>query len=311
MSSFNITKQQTPYYEEDYVLELQTDIPGDRYILQNAIKIGGTYTFSIWYKSDVDSKISFNVIGEIEEIESNQNWKKYVKTVKCDGTEKNIYIQPTLGDTIYLYMGYLVEGIVDSSWLPAPEDIENEFTNVRSEIQQNADNILFRVANIYATKDNVNTVKSELKLESDNIRQSVTEMRNDIEQQKTSLEQTSNDLTFKIQEQKEQTTTDINNVNSEFKKYINNYETYIRMSEEGIDIGKLINGDNTPFSVNISNEQMSFKQGGNIVAYINHDKLYITDVHVKNSLTFGTEENGFFDWVPRESGNLSLVWRER
>ena len=39
MSSFNITKQQTPYQESDYVLELQTDIPGDRYILQNAIKI--------------------------------------------------------------------------------------------------------------------------------------------------------------------------------------------------------------------------------------------------------------------------------
>ena len=52
------------------------------------------------------------------------------------------------------------------------------------------------------------------------------------------------------------------------------------MSDEGIDIGKLINGDNTPFSVNISNEQMSFKQCGNVVAYINHDKLYITDVQM-------------------------------
>ena len=311
MSSFGMTKIETPYKEIDNALELTTDISGDRYILQNVIKIPGTYTFSIWYKSDITSKITFDILGVSEEIETSTNWKKYVKTVKTDGSVKNIYIQPSMGVTVYLYEGFLSEGQIDSSWLPAPEDIDSEFTNVRSEIRQSADNILLKVSNIYSTKNDFDATVSELVLESDMIKQSVTDIKNDLEQQKTSLVQTSEDFTFRINEQEERFATDVNNVNNEFQKYITNYETFIRMSEEGIDIGKAIDGINVPFSVNISNEQMSFKQNNNIVAYINHDKLYITDVHVKNSLTFGTEENGFFDWVPRDSGNLSLIWREK
>lgn len=311
MSSFNVIRIENPYKENDNVLELITDISGDRYILQHVIKIDGTYIFSIWHRSVENSKIIFNVLGETEEVSSTPTWQKYVKTIKSDGKEKNIYIQPALGITTYLYEGYLAEGIIDSSWLPAPEDIESEFTNVRSEIQQNADSILLRVENMYATKDNIDTVKSELILRSDSIQQNVATMMNEIELQKTTLSQTAQDLTFRIQEQQEKFSTEINNTNTDFQKYINTYETFIRLSEEGIDIGKLVEGINAPFSVNISNEQMSFKQNNVIVAYINHDKLYITDVHVKDSLTFGTEENGFFDWIPRESGNLSLVWREK
>lgn len=311
MSSFNMTKVETPYKEIDNVLELNTDISGDRYILQNVIKIPGTYTFSIWYKTTEETTITFDILGESEEIDTSTEWKKYVKTVNADGNNINIYIQPSLEKTTYLYEGFLAEGQIDSSWLPAPEDIESEFSSVRSEIQQNADNILLRVSNTYSTKNDFDATVSELVLESDNIKQSVTDLKNNLEQQKTSLEQTSEDFIFRINKQQEKFETDINNVNSDFQKYITNYETFIRMSGNGIDIGKAINGINAPFSVNISSEQMSFNQNNIVVAYINHDKLYITDVHVKNSLTFGTEENGFFDWIPRESGNLSLVWREK
>lgn len=311
MSSFNITRVETPYKEIDNVLELNTDISGDRYILQNVIKIPGTYTFSIWYKTTKETTITFDILGISEEVSTSTEWKKYVKTVKADGNSKNIYIQPSLEKTTYLYEGFLAEGQIDSSWLPAPEDIESEFTNIHSEIKQNVDNILLRVKNTYATKNDMDSSVSELILESDSMKQSVANIKNDLEQQKTALIQTSDDFTFKMNEQQEKFETDINNVNSDFQKYVTNYETFIRMSENGIDIGKATNGINVPFSVNISNEQMSFNQNNVVVAYINHDKLYITDVHVKNSLTFGTEENGFFDWIPRESGNLSLVWREK
>ena len=109
MSSFGMTKIETPYKEIDNALELTTDISGDRYILQNVIKIPGTYTFSIWYKSDITSKITFDILGVSEEIETSTNWKKYVKTVKTDGSVKNIYIQPSMGVTVYLYEGFLSE----------------------------------------------------------------------------------------------------------------------------------------------------------------------------------------------------------
>ena len=45
------------------------------------------------------------------------------------------------------------------------------------------------------------------------------------------------------------------------------------------------------------------------MAYISNNKLYITDVEIKNRLSMGSGK-GYFDWLPRQNGNLSLVWRE-
>lgn len=147
MSTFNEIEMITPYGDTDSVLELNIDTSSDAYVLQNVIKLPSTYTFSIWYRTESDSQITFNVLGESETVNSNTTWNKFVKTVTVETLdETSIYIIPSVGVNSYLYEGYLSEGITDTSWLPAPEDIEGEIGSVRSELRQTAESILLKVS---------------------------------------------------------------------------------------------------------------------------------------------------------------------
>ena len=147
MSTFNEIEMITPYGDTDNVLELNIDSSSDAYVLQDVIKLSSTYTFSIWYRTESDSQITFNVLGESETVNSNTTWNKFVKTVTVETLdETNIYIMPSVGVNSYLYEGYLSEGITDTSWLPAPEDIEGEIGSVRSELRQTAESILLKVS---------------------------------------------------------------------------------------------------------------------------------------------------------------------
>lgn len=147
MSTFNEIEMITPYGDTDSVLELNIDTSSDAYVLQNVIKLPSTYTFSIWYRTESDSQITFNVLGESETVNSNTTWNKFLKTVTVETLDKtSIYIIPSVGVNSYLYEGYLSEGITDTSWLPAPEDIEGEIGSVRSELRQTAESILLKVS---------------------------------------------------------------------------------------------------------------------------------------------------------------------
>ena len=147
MSTFNEIEMITPYGDTDNVLELNIDSSSDAYVLQDVIKLSSTYTFSIWYRTESDSQITFNVLGESETVNSTTSWNKYVKTVTVETLDKtSIYIMPSIGVNSYFYEGYLAEGITDTSWLPAPEDIEGEIGSVRSELRQTAESILLKVS---------------------------------------------------------------------------------------------------------------------------------------------------------------------
>ena len=140
MSTFNEIEITTPYGDTDNVLELNIDSSSDAYVLQDVIKLSSTYTFSIWYRTESDSQITFNVLGESEIVDSTTSWNKFVKTVTVETLdETNIYIMPSVGVNSYFYEGYLVEGITDTSWTPAPEDVEQSITNVSSQYTQLAD----------------------------------------------------------------------------------------------------------------------------------------------------------------------------
>lgn len=147
LSTFNEIEMITPYGDTDNVLELNIDSSSDAYVLQDVIKLSSTYTFSIWYRAESDSQITFNVLGESETVNSTTSWNKYVKTVTVETLDKtSIYIMPSVGVNSYFYEGYLAEGITDTSWLPAPEDIEGEIGSVRSELRQTAESILLKVS---------------------------------------------------------------------------------------------------------------------------------------------------------------------
>lgn len=82
-------------------------------------------------------------------------------------------------------------------------------------------------------------------------------------------------------------------------------EEYIRFRGALIELGKVGNS----FTAELSNEQLAFKENGQTIAYISNQSLVITNAEIRYRLSLGTEERGWFDFIPRSSGNLSIVWR--
>lgn len=83
-------------------------------------------------------------------------------------------------------------------------------------------------------------------------------------------------------------------------------EEYIRFQGALIELGKVGNA----FTAELSNEKLAFLQDNVEIAYVSNNKLYITDAEIRNKLTIGNPTNGYFDFIPRVNGNLSLKWRE-
>ena len=71
------------------------------------------------------------------------------------------------------------------------------------------------------------------------------------------------------------------------------------------ELGKVGNA----FTAELSNEQLAFKENGQTIAYISNQSLVITNAEIRNKLSLGNEDRGWFDFIPRTSGNLSIVWR--
>ena len=81
-------------------------------------------------------------------------------------------------------------------------------------------------------------------------------------------------------------------------------EAYYRaeMDEDGNIVLKLVTSA-SDMNVELSNAQLSFKDGEVTVAYINGQKLYITQAQVLSQLVIGN-----YAWVPRSDGHMSLKY---
>lgn len=82
-------------------------------------------------------------------------------------------------------------------------------------------------------------------------------------------------------------------------------EEYIRFKGALIELGKVGNA----FTAELSNNELAFKENGQKIAYISNNSLVITNAKVRNKLSLGNETRGWFDFIPRSNGNLSIKWR--
>ena len=158
ISSFKTTKTTNPYNETDEVLELNIN-DGAVYRLNNVIKVSGTYTFSIWYKTNKNTTITLRILGNESQISSGTSWKKFVKTITVNSVSdqnRDIDIEVASGAIGYFYEAYLSEGVSDTSWNPAPEDIDDSIESVKSEFTQTAEEIKMSVKNIKGDVSNLN-----------------------------------------------------------------------------------------------------------------------------------------------------------
>lgn len=90
-------------------------------------------------------------------------------------------------------------------------------------------------------------------------------------------------------------------VETQINQYQAEVEQYMHFDT---DTGLTLGGVGSDFAVNINNQEIGFKEGGNTVAYINNQKISITDGEVLNEMRIGN-----YVFKPRANGNMSLVYQ--
>lgn len=193
MTSFEEVKLTTPYGKEDNVLKITIDNEENGYRLPDLISESGNYFFVIWYKSDTNCTITFDIFGNTEQINSTSEWKKYSKKVSVkDLTNKKIDIIPQTNSITYFYEAFLTKGTTDTSWTPNPDDVADNFEQINSKIEQTATDIIIGVEKNYTSKtelgETVKTIRSEIKLTADAINQTITDLRGNISSVEQSIE---------------------------------------------------------------------------------------------------------------------------
>lgn len=180
-------------------------------------------------------------------------------------------------DVATIKSDYVTNGAIRS----IQEQVKNVITSNESSIDQSASEILLQVSSDYASKSEVESLQEQLS---------------------SSISQTDENIQFTF----ERTTMYTEQVEGELRGKFESLQTYYRFDEDGAEIGK----SDSPFKARFSNTELGFYDNGQKVSYIGNAKMYITDAEVNNKLTVGNYENGYWDWIPRQNGNLSLKWRK-
>lgn len=191
--------------------------------------------------------------------------------VKTSFTQEQVKDSHTVGDLIQRTERIESDYVTNTTIIGMTED-------VYSRIDQSADSILSEVGSTYVTNEGF------------------------LQELNTRITQTEDgwELTF------DQFRQWAESENGETQTAFEELRTYIRFLDGDIILGNL----NNDLRCIITNSKISFVQKDDEVAYISNNNLYITNAEVKNCFTIGNPSSGYFDWVPRENGNLGMKWRD-
>lgn len=161
------------------------------------------------------------------------------------------------------------------------------------------------VQDVGALKEQIHSCFSEITKTSNQILSIVHDTYID----KTELESIQKDFQTSITQNSTEIRMDFTAVTDEIKNNVATnqqlLEEYIRFKGALIELGRIGNA----FTAELSNEELAFKENGQKIAYISNNSLVITNAEIRNKLSLGNESRGWFDFIPRTSGNLSVVWR--
>lgn len=167
-------------------------------------------------------------------------------------------------------------------------------------IESNGNTIRTEVAETTTTiTDTISDNLAQAKDYTDKVHQEITT------EYGTKLDQTSKNFNLSVNSLSDRVTEQGNEVNS----YREELETYFDFGNDGLQIGKKINGENQQYLINIDNEKMGFLQDGSEVAYIRYNKLHINAVEAMDRLSVGAAaDGGYFDFISTEYG-MGVKWR--
>nr|DAJ95820.1 MAG TPA: hypothetical protein [Caudoviricetes sp.] len=157
-----------------------------------------------------------------------------------------------------------------------------------------------------ALQESVRECYSEITSTSEQISSSVREEYIS----KSEMELIQQDFQTSITQNSSEIRMDFTSITNEIKNTVATNQTlleeYIRFKGALIELGKVGNA----FTAELSNEELAFKENGQRIAYISNQILVITNAEIRNKLSLGNESRGWFDFLPRTSGNLSIKWRD-
>lgn len=167
-------------------------------------------------------------------------------------------------------------------------------------IESNGNTIRTEVAETTTTiTDTISDNLAQAKDYTDKVHQEITT------EYGTKLDQTAKNFNLSVTSLSDRVTEQGSEVNS----YREELETYFDFGDDGLQIGKKINGENQQYSINIDNEKMGFLQDGSEVAYIRYNKLHINAVEAMGRLSVGAAaDGGYFDFISTEYG-MGVKWR--
>ena len=158
------------------------------------------------------------------------------------------------------------------------EALRQEIRECYTEISKTSEEIQATAAETYIARTELETIQQDFQT---SITQSASEIRMDF-------------------------TTSISEITDQVAANQTLLEEYIRFRGALIELGKVGNA----FTAELSNEQLAFLENGQPIAYISNQSLVITNAEISTKLSLGDVSRGWFDFVPRASGNLSILWRD-
>jgi hypothetical protein len=174
----------------------------------------------------------------------------------------------------------LEKGNKSTDWTPAPEDVALGIENAQENLNEVRTTVAIHESQIVQHSDEI----------SQKVDKTVTdEMQNLIGQQLSEITQLANQISYEFT----RVDSEINDLGDEIQQV----KTGITFDETGMTIGK---SDN-PMQMHLSNEQLEFKDSGQIVAYINGQKMYITAVEILQSLVVGNHK------IEKYNNDITLV----
>lgn len=172
------------------------------------------------------------------------------------------------------------------------EDLKKTADVLTKDITQSSAEILKNSEQITSTVEMVRT-----KVDSSSVQE--------LERRVTSVEQDSRGMQVTI--------SSVNSAVEKAEQDLENYKTetsiYLRFTEKGLSIGRQDAGDESPYSIVIDNEKMSFQQNGMEIAYIQYNKMHINAIEAMDKLSVGAaSDGGYFDFISTPQG-MGIKWR--
>ena len=197
---------------------------------------------------------------------------------------------------MYLYPEHPLYMFVDGEFRSLSEVAYNASVVANDASQTATEN----AASINTLQDQISMKVSQTTYDSDHTA---------IESRLSNVEQSASDfkveITRSVANQIAEVAGDVDGLAEDMADFRETVSGYMDFNGDSLAIGVV----GSSFKTEITNTEMAFTENGEKVAYVSNNDMYITRARVTDTLSVGTVNNGYFDFVTL-AGGLALKWRD-